>query len=271
MYGFSLELAIAWFANLDCVDVAMMSFIAHAPSVNWTSNTKRVSRGILTAQQFWLLGMFYGVRPATVVSSLAVDVLSPAIPFYLARPLANVHLSSTAKLYNKDLISLPYQALIAALAASVYSTVLVLSLRFLLPRVFVVYFRGMPTLEPAYAASLPALLPVALCFGAASSVLVFAPYVTTGKSKDDDKVRQFDPVQATLGETVWWNFCGYTARTRVILERTLVAVLVTGVSTYLTCTASIDGVGCVGAFVYAGVWAVAAAATGASLALVGRE
>ena len=28
-----LELAIAWYTGLDCVDVAMMSFIAHAPTV----------------------------------------------------------------------------------------------------------------------------------------------------------------------------------------------------------------------------------------------
>lgn len=225
---------------------------------------------ILTELQFWLLGMFYGIRPITVISSLAVDVLSPAIPFYLTRPLANVHLAS-GKLYNKDLISLPYQALVAALAASVYSSVLVLALRFLLPKVFVLYFRGMPTVEPAYAASFPAMLPVALCFGFASSVLVFAPYVTTGKSKDDDKIRQFDPVQASLGETVWWNFWGYTARTRVIMQRALVAMVVTGVTTYLACTASIDGVDRLGAVVYAGVWVLAAGATGASLALVGSE
>jgi hypothetical protein len=48
-------------------------------------------------------------------------------------------------------------------------------------------------------------------------------------------------------------------------------MVVTGVTTYLACTASIDGVDRLGAVVYAGVWVLAAGATGASLALVGSE
>ncbi len=34
----SLELTIAWYTGLDCVDVAMMSFIAHAPTVRTLSS-----------------------------------------------------------------------------------------------------------------------------------------------------------------------------------------------------------------------------------------
>lgn len=245
------EAAIAWLANLDFIDVGLISFVAHAPSC-------------------WLLAMFYGIRPSTAVLAGLVDIAAPALAFYLTRPLGSLRFAGP-KLYNKDLVSLPFQLLIGLLSTSVYASVVSLALRFVLPRVFVLYFAGIPTVEPAYAASFVALLPTAAFFGFAASKFIFAPYVTTGKSKEDDKIRQFDPVQASLRETVWWNFWGYTLRSRIIITRTAVVTVMTAVSTYLACTILIDGVAGLGAAVYAFVWALATSGTGLALGLVGQE
>ncbi|KAJ4144720.1 hypothetical protein LMH87_003592 [Akanthomyces muscarius] len=245
------EVALAWVANLDFIDVGLVSFVAHAPS-------------------FWLLAMFYGIRPATAVAGTLIDVAAPAAAFALARPLGSLRFAGP-RLYNKDLVSGPFQVLIAALSTNVYAAVVSLSLRFLLPRVFVLYFHGIPTVAPAYSASFLALLPTALFFGVAASKFIFAPYVTTGKSKEDEKIRQFDPVQASLRETVWWNFWGYTLRSRIVITRTAIVTVMTAVSTYLALAIAIDGVSCLGAATYALVWASATAGTGLALGLVGQE
>ncbi|KGQ12570.1 hypothetical protein BB8028_0003g11290 [Beauveria bassiana] len=245
------EVALAWAANLDFIDVGLVSFVAHAPS-------------------FWLVAMFYGIRPVTAVAGTLVDVAAPAAAFALARPLGSLRFAGP-KLYNKDLVSVPFQLLIAVLATSVYASVVSLALRFLLPRILVLNFRGIPTVEPAYAASFLALLPTAAFFGVAASQFLFAPYVTTGKSKEDDKIRQFDPVQASLGETVWWNFWGYTLRSRVAITRTAIVAGITAVSTYLACAVAIDGVSRFGAVMYALVWAFATGGAGLALGLVGQE
>lgn len=245
------EIAIAWLANLDFIDVGLISFVAHAPAV-------------------WLITMFYGIRPSTAVASVLLDVAAPAAAFYLARPLGSLRFAGP-KLYNKDLVSTPFQLLIGALSTSVYASVVSLALRFVLPKVFVLYFQGIPTVEPAYSASFLALLPVAAFFGFAASKFIFAAYITTGKSKEDDKIRQFDPVHASLRETVWWNFWGYTLRSRIIITRTAIVTLMTAVSTYLASAVGIDGVSCLGASVYAFVWAFATGATGLALGLVGQE
>ncbi|KAM3438463.1 hypothetical protein MY4824_003243 [Beauveria thailandica] len=245
------EVALAWAANLDYIDVGLVSFVAHAPS-------------------FWLVAMFYSIRPVTAVAGALVDVAAPAAAFALARPLGSLRFAGP-KLYNKDLVSVPFQLLIAVLATSVYASVVSLALRFFLPRIFVLNFRGIPTVEPAYAASFLALLPTAAFFGVAASQFLFAPYVTTGKSKEDDRIRQFDPVQASLGETVWWNFWGYTLRSRIVITRTAIVAGMTAVSTYLACAVAIDGISRFGAVMYALVWAFATGSAGLALGLVGQE
>lgn len=126
-------------------------------------------------------------------------------------------------------------------------------------------------MEPAYTASYATVLPVTLLFGAAASTFIFAPFATTGKAKEDDKISQFDPAAASLGQTVWWNFWGYTAKTKVVIRRTAITTLVTGVNTYLACSKTINGVDPAGASAYAAVWVFAALCTGVGLGMVGGD
>lgn len=201
------------------------------------------------------------------MSALVVDVVSAAVPFALMRPLSEIH--RPGKGGNRELIDLPMQLYTAALSTGIYTVILALSLRLVLPRILVVYFSGLPSVEPAYSATYTAVLPVTGVLGAAASLFIFAPFATTGKSKEDDKLGKFDPVDATLGQTVRWNLWGYTAKTKVVIRRTAVAAFVTGVNTYLACTMTISGIESTGAVAYAAVWVVAALSTGLGLGLVG--
>ncbi|KAF4984451.1 hypothetical protein FZEAL_352 [Fusarium zealandicum] len=250
-----IELALGWYGKLDSLDVAMLDMLSHGP-------------------HYYLLSNFYTLSPATALSALAIDVVSVAVPFYLLRPLSTIHTPSAAAaagLPNRELLDLPLQLYTTALSTGIYTVVLVLSLRFILPRILVVYFSGLPTLEPAYAASYASVLPVTLLFGFAASTFIFAPFATTARAKEDDKINEFDPVAASLGETVWWNVWGYTVKTKVVIRRTAVAVFVVAINTFLASTKTLYGVDAAGAAVYAGVWAFAAMCTGIGLGFVGGE
>ncbi|KAK2679916.1 hypothetical protein RAB80_005097 [Fusarium oxysporum f. sp. vasinfectum] len=230
-----IELTLGWYGKLDSLDVAMLNLLAHGP-------------------HYYLLSTFYELNWTISASALAIDVLSIAVPFFLLRPLSTIHTSSAAAaagLPNRELLDLPLQTYTAALSTGIYTVVLVLSLRFILPRILVVNYSGVPTLEPAYNASYAAILP--------------------RDDPEDDKLNEFDPVAASLGETVWWNVWGYTVKTKVVIRRTIVVALVTAVNTFLASSKTLYRVDASGAAVYAGVWTFAAICSGIGLGFVGGD
>ncbi|KAF5669649.1 hypothetical protein FHETE_4889 [Fusarium heterosporum] len=250
-----IELTIGWYGKLDSLDVAMLDILSHGP-------------------HFYLLSTFYGLTWTTAASALAVDVISVAVPFYMLRPLSTIHTPSAAAaagLPNRELLDIPLQSYTTALSTGIYTVVLVLSLRFLLPRILVVNYSGVSTLEPAYNASYAAILPVTTLFGIAASTFIFAPFATTARAKEDEKVNQFDPVAASLGETVWWNVWGYTVKTKVVIRRTAVVAFVAAVNTFLASYKTMYRVDAIGAAAYAGVWAFAAICSGIGLGFVGGD
>ncbi|KAG6000181.1 hypothetical protein E4U54_001522 [Claviceps lovelessii] len=245
------ELALAWFGQLDSLEAASMNILAHGPVI-------------------FLLCTFYGLSTASAISALAIDVLSIAIPFYLVLPLSKAD-GPASRNSSREILDTPMQILTSILSTGIYTVTLVLSLRFWLPRILAVYFNGLPTLEPAYAASYIDVLPVTLISGFAASNFIFPPLATTGKAKEDAEIENFDPVNASLGQTVQWNFWGYTAKTKVGIRRTVAAAVLTGVGTFLACTYRMHGVESTGAAAYATVWVTSAILTGVGLGFVGRE
>jgi len=205
-----------------------------------------------------------------------VDVLSSFLPFALLRPLSGPH-SAAATLPNRDLVAdRTVQAYTTLLAGAVYCVTLSTAYNTFLPKTLVLYFRGLDSIEPARSAttflfvSTPAVL-LSLLFGLAARTFIFTPFATTGRSPDDARLDDFDPVRATLQETVWWNLWGYTAQAKVAIERTAAVVLVTGIRTYLECSLTVAGVENTGALAYASVWCAAALVTGLALRFVGRD
>jgi hypothetical protein len=220
------------------------------------------------------MSVFYGVRALTAGAYLGVDVVSLFLPFLLLRRLSGAH-SAAPGTPNRDIVvDKGIQVLTSLQSALVYSVVLFLGSRYLLPNSLVLYFEGIPTIQPAADAALlgvgsPITQLLSVLFGLAARTFIFTPLVTTPQTSEDQKNAQFDPVNATLGQTVAYNLWGYTTRTKVSLIRTAVAMLFTAVGTYLDTALAIKGVEPYGAAVYAGMWVTAALVTGLSLRYVG--
>jgi hypothetical protein len=220
------------------------------------------------------MSVFYGVRSLTAGAYLGVDVVSAFLPFLLLRRLSGAH-SAAPGTPNRDIVvDRGIQVLTSLQSALVYSVVLFLGSRYLLPNSLVLYFEGIPTIQPAADAAFlgvgsPITQLLSVLFGLAARTFIFTPLVTTPQTSVDQKNAQFDPVNATLGQTVAYNLWGYTTRTKVSLIRTAVAMLFTAVGTYLDTALAIKGVEPYGAVVYAGMWVTAALVTGLSLRYVG--
>ncbi|ROT35689.1 hypothetical protein SODALDRAFT_328066 [Sodiomyces alkalinus F11] len=248
-----VELALGWFAGFDSLDVAALNLLAHGPAIS-------------------LLSTFYNISTPTALSALGIEMLSTFAPFQLLRPLSGAHVREAKNVANREILTdIPIQAYTTLLSAMIYGITLFSALHTYLPTSFAVYFEGLPDLTPAYTANYLSLLPVALAFGFAARSFIFTPFTATGRSKEDGKLEQFDPVTATLGETVLYNLWGYTTRGKVIILRTAVVMVMTGISTYLQCFMTIGGVEPRGAASYAGPWVVASFLTGVALAFVGEE
>ncbi|OLN94006.1 hypothetical protein CCHL11_03372 [Colletotrichum chlorophyti] len=244
------ELALGWFGNFDSYDLAALNLLAHGPPV-------------------YLIATFYNISTTTAISAIGIEMLSTFVPFRLLRPLSGAH-AGAKNVPNREIIAdIPIQIYTTILAAAIYSLTLFAAYKTYLPTTLVVYFEGLPNLAPVYAINFLATLPVTIAFGIAARTFIFTPFVGTGETAEDEKLAEFDPVTATLGETLAWNLWGYTTREKVVILRTAAAILVTGVNTYLQTYKTVNGVESYGAALYAGAWVGAAFLTGVGLAFVG--
>jgi hypothetical protein len=79
----------------------------------------------------------------------------------------------------------------------------------------------------------------------------------------------FNPETATLAETLWYNVCGYSSRTKMVITRTVTLMLLSGVNTFVQTFVTMEGVEVRGALGYSAVWVVAGGVTGVALGFVG--
>jgi hypothetical protein len=171
---------------------------------------------------------------------------------------------------NREIVTdFSIQASTTFLAASIYSVVLYFSYVTFLPICLVTYFSNITSIAAAHSATPITLLPLTLVLGLATKTFIFTPAAAATPSRAKAKAAAFDPVTATLVETFWYNVWGYSARTKVVIKRTLAVVVVSGVNTFVQTFVTVRGVEATGALVYSGVWAVAAGITGAMLGVVG--
>jgi hypothetical protein len=219
------------------------------------------------------------VSKTAVTLSLLIDVLATYIPFQLLRPLSLAHAASgttrspkgsVAVVPNEDIVnSASIQALTTTLASLIYATTLYGAYRTYLPVYLVTYFDAIPTIAAAHDASPLTLFPTTLLLGLACKSFIFTPAAASAPSRADARLRAFDPVTATLGETVWYNFCGFQSRTKMVMWRTVSLMLVSGGNTFLQTWMTVQGVEVTGAVAYSAVWVAAAAITGVALGVVG--
>lgn len=237
-----IELGIGWFGGYDGYDLAALSILSHGPPL-------------------YLLGIFYEVKPISLISSLVIDSLSSYIPFRLLRPLSPAH----SAVPSDDIVtSASIQAYTAILAALIYSVTLFSAYTVYLPVYFVTYFANIHTIAAAHSASLITLFPISLVLGLGAKSFIFTPAAVV-----PSRGMVFNPETATLGETVWYNVWGYSKRTKTVITRTVTLMLVSGVNTFVQTFVTTEGVEARGALGYSAVWVVAGGVTGVALGIVG--
>lgn len=128
------------------------------------------------------------------------------------------------------------------------------------------HFENIPSVAAAHDASPLTLLPVTILFGLAAKSFIFTPTIAAASFLPG---AEFDPVTATLFETLKYNLWGYSPKVKVVIQRTATLMLVSGVNTAVQTAVTVEGVEVAGALVYSAVWVVAAGVTGAVLGLVG--
>ncbi|KAI1469366.1 uncharacterized protein F4812DRAFT_327157 [Daldinia caldariorum] len=240
------KLALAWFGNFDGYDITALNILSHGPLL-------------------YLLNTFYQVPSNALLITLAIETLATYIPFRLLRPLSTVH-ADPSHAPNADIVTdRPIVLLTTLLAGAIYSVTLFLAYATYLPSYLVMYFTSLPTVASAHETTYVGLLPVTLVLGFAARAFIFTPAGATAKDKEEP----FNPTTATLGETVRWNFWGWSAPTKVVIQRTALLMLVSGVDTFIQTLFTIKGVETPGAAAWSSVWVIAAAVTGLALGAVG--
>ncbi|OTB17877.1 hypothetical protein K445DRAFT_315616 [Daldinia sp. EC12] len=240
------ELALGWFGNYDGYDITALNILSHGPLL-------------------YLLNTFYEVPTCALLLTLAIETLATYIPFRLLRPLSTVH-ADPQHAPNADIVTdRPIVLLTTLLAGAIYSVTLFLAYTTYLPSYLVVYFTSLPTIASAHETTYVGLLPVTLALGFAARAFIFTPAEATASSRD----KPFDPVSASLRETVRWNFWGWSAQTKVVIQRTALLMLISGADTFVQTRFTVKGVETPGAAAWSSVWVIAAAVTGLALGAVG--
>ncbi|KAI1126677.1 hypothetical protein F5Y10DRAFT_244346 [Nemania abortiva] len=244
------ELALGWFGDYDGYDITALNLLSQGPPL-------------------YLLFAHYNTPPRALLITVAIETLATYIPFRLLRPLSRAHADPTT-VPNADILTdAPIALLTTLLAGAIYSVTLLFAYATYLPTYLVVYFANLPSLVRAHESSYVGLLPVTLALGFAARVFIFTPAEATGRTPADAKNEAFNPTTASLRETVRWNFLGWSSQTKVALQRTALAMLVTGVNTFLRTRLTIVGVETAGAAAWSSVWVLAATITGLALSAVG--
>ncbi|KAH9898847.1 hypothetical protein F4778DRAFT_171749 [Xylariomycetidae sp. FL2044] len=246
------ELALGWFGNYDGYDLTALNILSHGPPL-------------------YLLYAFYEVPATALLLILGIESLATYLPFRLLRPLSRAH-AEPDKVPNAEILTdRPIALLTTLLVGAVYSVTLAFAYATYLPSYLVVYFSTLPSVITAHEATWIGLLPATLALGFAARAFIFTPAEATAPTDEDARNEAFDPAHASLQETLRWNIWGWSTQTKVVMQRTALLMLVTGVNTFLQTRFTVMGVESAGAAAWSSVWVIAAAIAGVALGAVGRS
>ncbi|KAK7923310.1 hypothetical protein PG985_007381 [Apiospora marii] len=247
----SFELALGWYGEYDSNDLVSLTLLSHGPPL-------------------YLLSAFYNTPAQALLIALGVETLSTYLPFRLLRALSPVH-ADPSKVHNAELLTdKPIAVLTSLLSGAIFTISLFSAYATYLPRFMVVYLNNLPSITAAHEVYYLHLLPVTLPLGFAATSFIFAP----AEAEEEPKVPEsgnFDPVEASLKETVRYNFWGWSNRTKMVMKRTALLMAMTGINTTLQTALTVEGAEVPGALAWSSVWVVASAVTGVALGAVGSE
>ncbi|KAK8021471.1 hypothetical protein PG990_006609 [Apiospora arundinis] len=245
------ELALGWYGNYDSNDLVSLTLLSHGPPL-------------------YLLSAFYNTPAQALLLALGIETLSTYLPFRLLRALSPVH-ADPSKVHNAELLTdKPIAVLTSLLSGAIFTISLFSAYATYLPQYMVVYLNNLPSITAAHEVYYLNLLPVTLPLGFAATSFIFTP----AEAEEEPKTPvngNFDPVEASLKETVRWNLWGWSNRTKMVMKRTALLMAMTGINTTLQTALTIEGAELPGALAWSSVWVVASAVTGLALGAVGSE
>jgi hypothetical protein len=206
--------------------------------------------------RYFLLTNFYAVPAVVSLASLGIELANTVLPISLARYVWETKTTPKTHIMNESKIITLSTTVCASM---IYSLAVYISLHTWLPAHLAVHFDGLKDLSYARTVNTIALMVVLLPVGYAARRFVLVPaasYALAAKAK-------FDPKAATLKETVAWNFwVGFTEKTKVIIHRTAVVILVGGLNTWIQTAVTLEGVDNRGGLDWALAWNSATAVVG---------
>ncbi|RKF55732.1 hypothetical protein OnM2_087034 [Erysiphe neolycopersici] len=230
----SFGLGLEWFAGYDSYDVIALTILSQGPSL-------------------YLLVAFYDVPLIAILPFLLIDSVVVFVSFRLVRPLSSFrYLSSrreaSSRVANSDILSsITIQTHTVLLAALVYAVTIFTAYRTYLPRFLITYFNNLPRISAVHSPFYVTLFPATILVGLAIKTFIFTPAVAISTEDEQDI---FDAQTASFWETLWFNIWGYGARTKLVIKRTIIIIIVSGVSTFLNTFLTIDGVEFMGSIAY---------------------
>lgn len=214
---------------------------------------------IISTPYAFLLSTYYEVSVYTVAAFMNIEVISIAFPTMLLRPASALH-NSKVSLRNRFLLdSFQVQTSAAMLSVGVYVVVLWIALKTGILNLFLISHFDLPTLEDAHAETAVSLVTKLFTTGLAARTFLLNPSIgAQTRSGAATPAQPFDPVTATLPETLKHNFWFWDKRTKTLIRQTVVLsafLLANTVQRTLTLKGS-DFLGAVG---YSGPWILATA------------
>ena len=216
---------------------------------------------------YYLLNSFYGITLRTTILCLCLDILGATLPVMLLRGRAAHHIPSAA-VPNRAIVHDPAVALLTTLVPSaIYSVLVYASFATWLPVHMVKHFDGVHSLAAAHDAQVVTLLVSFFPLGWAARAFLFAPATT---AQGERRKKSFNPVTASLGETVRYNLWAWRGGWKVLVRRVATLASMVGVATWIKVWGSLEGSEAYGAFGWAALWAGASVVVGLVLGWVGE-
>lgn len=216
----------------------------------------------------FLLLHFYGVRPTTIVTSFAIDILSLTVPFMLLRRPSPVHSLSSARsepISNRSILQDRLTTIYTSVAASaIFSMFLYLSFYTWLPAFLVTHFEDIPDIRAVHAgpAGLPGLFLSLLVEGYAARDLLFVSSAGWSAEEKSPSSKEQPAVADRQGEylitSVYNRTWGALSRkTRILITRTVLLAAFTLLNTIVQVSGTIKGVDVQGSAGWGAIWATA--------------
>lgn len=270
------ELGVSWMMGFDGKTNITPNVQAIAVITRLKLGCDVASFTLLTHVPTWaLLLHFYRARPTTIVTSLAIDLISITVPFILFQRQTTTTIpskSSSNRKSNHDLIQDGQTMLFLSMAgSSIFAVFVYLSFSTWIPKFLVVHFDEIPDIRTVYAgaAGFPIWIITLLPAGYATYNLLFVGSTSwsfDGKEKHSFQGDNEGECLITPPYKRVWRKLFPTSGSLII--RTLTLATMTFLNTLVQLAGTIRGVDLVGASGWGAIWGAATLSIGAYFAWV---